>query len=322
MSLLVTGGAGSLGRAILKAALAAGEDRPVSYDQDEYGGFMLSDRLSESIRIINGDVRDPIRLSRAMAGCRAVIHCAAKKWVQTGVYNVDELVDVNVNGTQAVIEAAHAAGVPSVLVITSDKGVEPTNAYGATKFLAECYTTQANAWTYPQGTRAACLRLGNLLWSRGSVAHRWRAALALGKPLLLTRPGMSRFGIPLTVAAALALELTEVLRGGEVFVPDLPAYTLDRLAVALDESAETVLTGDRGPGEKLAETLVSGREAGRLVPISLAAWPRVGVLEPESPSWTRPPWANEGTWTPPAGAWVSDTAVPMADLALDELDDE
>lgn len=324
MSLLVTGATGSLGRAIVQRALATGEPRIVAYDQDEFGHFMLQERTGAppALRLLTGDVRDPAKLARCLNGVTRVIHCAARKWVATAVYNVDELVDTNVGGTRSVIEAAALAGVPRVLVITSDKGVAPTNAYGATKFLAECYAVSANAWTYPAGTRVAALRLGNLLWSRGSVAHRWRQAHAHGKPIALTAEGMTRYGIRLSAAAALALEVADVLRGGEVFVPDLPAYALERLADAVAPDAEIVLTGDRGPGEKRHETMLSFRESLRAVPIGLQHWARMVVLEPERPSWTRLPWADEGTWLPPRMEWRSDCARELDDLALDEMDDE
>ena len=318
MSLLITGACGSLGRAILRHALAAGVERIVAYDQDELGTYLTRERLGHppAVRWLIGDVTDRDRLERACHGVGAVIHCAARKWVATGVYNVDELVSVNVGGTQAVIEAAAAAHVARVLVITSDKGVEPTNAYGATKFLAECYATSANAWTFPAGTAVASLRLGNLLWSRGSVAHRWRAAAAAGKPLPLTAPGMTRYGIRLSAAADLACHLTDVLQGGEVLVPALAAYALEDLAEALAPGSVCVATGNRGPGEKRHEVLLSETEQARAV---WAASIPAAVLEPEDPTWTRPAWT--GPPVPDTG-WDSGTAPRLEDWAFDEMDDE
>lgn len=314
MNLGLTGAVGCLGRAILDAALAAGVDRIVAYDQHEQGVYQTRARLGEppAVRWIIGDVTDQARLERALWGVDTVIHAAARKWVASGVANIDELTRVNVGGTMAVIEAARRAAVTTVLVITSDKGVEPTTSYGATKLLAEQYAVQANAWTYPQGTAVAALRFGNLLWPPGSVAHVWRAQAAAGKPLPLTRPGMTRFGIRRSDAARLSLRCAGELRGGEIFVPALRAYRLEDLAAAVAPGAEVSVTGDRGPGEKAHETLLSAREVARAQWLGWTA-----VLEPEAPTWTRDPWRGPAV---PAEGWTSDTAARLDDLALEEMD--
>jgi UDP-N-acetylglucosamine 4,6-dehydratase len=319
MSLLVTGAVGSLGRAILRAALVQGVDRLVAYDQDEFGGFMLREAFGDppALRLIVGDVRDPEKLARAMHGVEQVIHCAARKWVATSVYNTDELVSVNFDGTRAVLEAARQAHVPQVLVVTSDKGVEPTNVYGASKFLAEQYTTYANSWLVPVGTRAACVRYGNLLWSRGSVAHRWKVAHDQRKPIRLTAHGMTRFGIRLSVAADLAIWAVRHLRGGEVFVPALRAYSLEDLARTIAPGTEFVVTGERGPGEKAHEVLLSEREAAQSVRLNWAGGPPLAILEPRHTSWSRQPWIGDA-----CGPMVSSHAPPLEDLALDEMDGE
>lgn len=318
MSVLITGACGSLGRALLRHALAAGVDRLVAYDQDELGTYLTRERLGQppAVRWLVGDVCDRERLERAMWGVEAVIHCAARKWVASGVANIDEVIRVNVTGTQAVLDAARRAHVARVLVITSDKAVHPTTSYGATKLLAEQMAVQANGWSFPQGTASAALRLGNLLWSRGSVAHRWRQAAAAGKPLQLTASGMTRYGIRLSAAADLAWHCVEVLQGGEIFVPALAAYRLEELAAAIAPAEDWVLTGNRGPGEKRHELLLSDGEQARAVWVpSIPA----AVLEPEAPTWTRPGWTGEPV---PDTGWDSGTAEPMTDWAFDELDDE
>lgn len=274
------------------------------------------------LRLFIGDVRDGPRLADAMHGCDAVIHTAALKYVSGAVLNPGELVKTNVIGTINVIQAAAECGVPKVVVITSDKGAGAVNMYGATKFLAESYAVAQNAVTFPQGTRVACVRFGNLLWSRGSVAHRFRGAIQAGRIPEITHLGMTRFGIGLPDAADVIGRVLNVMRGGEVFVPDLWAFTIVGLAeVAWQQwaptdslgtsASEAFLTkGLRRGGERLYEILLTPEEASRAVCVDVLGLLPVYVIEPHMRSWDRPAWEGD---VPLEGTTLrSDTAAPMS----------
>lgn len=327
-SVLVTGGTGSLGRAVIQRALKDGADRVVCFARDEFKEAMLFHALGAfiadpapgdlpALRCFLGDIRDRARLERAMRGVECVVHTAALKWVGDGVYNPDEIVKTNVLGTMNVIDAAAAAGVEKVLVITSDKGCHAANVYGASKFLAESYAVAANAFTFPQGTKVAAIRFGNLLWSRGSVAHRFQDSLFAARPpvLRITDKRMTRFGITLSRAVDLIGWALENLRGGEIFVPRLPSFRLTELAAAFwyrfHRAADPLPleeVGLRKGGEKLHEMLLTPEEGRRAVWHDPA---KLYVVEPEIRSWHRDAWEGSGG----AAAMTSDQNTEWLDAA-------
>jgi UDP-N-acetylglucosamine 4,6-dehydratase len=277
--------------------LAGGEyERIVVYSRGEFGQAMMQERLGVQprLRYMIGDVRDGERLRRALVGVQEVVHGAALKYVAAGVYNVDEIYKTNVLGTMQVIEAAADRGVGRVLVIASDKGVHAANVYGASKFAAEQYAVQANAFTFPQGTRVAVLRSGNALWSRGSVAHRFKAARP---PYRITDRRMTRFGITLTAAAELIERLLGVMRGGEIFVPRLPSFRVEDVANAVHhrgfraaDKTPLEVVGLRPGGEKLHESLLAPEESLHTMWVeALGCY----VVEPPGRSWDRPAWEGE-----------------------------
>ena len=289
MRLAITGGTGSLGNALIHA-LAEDPDieRLVSVSRDEVKAGELAERHAglSALRCILADVRDRERLEQAFQGCDAVIHAAALKRVEQSTYSPSELIKTNVLGTMNVIAAATAVGVGKVLVVSSDKAVEPVNLYGMTKAVAEGYAVQANSYTYPRGTRVACVRYGNVLGSRGSVVHVWRAQLRCGASMTITDLGMTRFILTLSEAAQFCLTALQDMEGGEVFVPQLPAVALCDLAVAvanqwMDDQADDVIRGGakavfrngrprhvimglRVGGEKRHEALLSREEPTRV----------------------------------------------------------
>ena len=299
-SLLITGGTGSLGRALVKLVLAEGVyERVVVFSRDEFKQAMMAEEVGDArVRFFLGDVRDPERLRRALVGVSDVVHAAALKWVASGAYNTDELFRTNVDGTRHVVDAAAERGVGRVLLIASDKGCHAANAYGASKFAAESYAVGANAFTFPRGCRVGVARYGNVLWSRGSVAYRFDATSMTGSfPYRVTDRRMTRFGMRLSEAAAFVLTSLAALRGGEVFVPRLPSWRIVDVASAdyhahrrPSEVTPIVVTGLRGGGEKLHETLVTEEESRRCLWVrALNRW----VIEPESRSWERPGWEQE-----------------------------
>lgn len=280
MRLAITGGTGSLGGALIQA-LAEDPDieRLVSVSRDEVKAGELAERHAglSALRCILADVRDRKRLEQAFQGCDVVVHAAALKRVEQSTYSPSELIKTNVLGTMNVITAATAVGVGRVLVVSSDKAVEPVNLYGMTKAVAEGYAVQANSYAYPRGTRIACVRYGNVLGSRGSVVHVWRAQLKRVASLTITSLDMTRFILTLPEAAKFCLAALEEMDGGEVFVPRLPAVKLVTLAsaVIVDHGGVAagssmtcpdlvVVTGLRPGGEKRHEALLSREEPTRV----------------------------------------------------------
>ncbi len=192
---------------------------------------------NDRLRFFIGDVRDFPRLRRAMDGCEAVIHAAALKRIEVGVYNPDEMVKTNVLGTANVIDAVRSAGVQRCVLVSTDKAFEPISPYGYSKALAESLFTAANAST--TGALYSGVRYGNVWGSNGSVFPLWRSILSSGGRPALTDPECTRFFMLLSEAVDFVLGALERMRGGEIFVPDLPAYDLRTLARAMVPQVES-----------------------------------------------------------------------------------
>lgn len=299
MRTLITGGTGSLGRALLRSAPP--DTTCVVYSRSESRQAECAATLppEAAVRWVLGDVRDRERLEQAMGGCQAVIHAAALKRVDSMAYNPGELRKTNIEGSAHVIAAAVATGVERVLLVSSDKAAAPINAYGISNAAMEQEAIASNSHAVPRGTRIACTRYGNVLGSTGSVLPVWRAAMAAGRPLPLTDPAMTRFGLTLAQAAAFVWAALAALRGGELLVPVLPAMRLGDLAEAVAPGWPVQITGPRPGGEKWHETLLTPEEGTRTVAVAeagLEAW----AVNPALHSWcAEPPWTGE-PW--PAGA--------------------
>jgi len=323
----ITGATGSLGGALLAALEErGGASRIVAVSRDEVKSGDLDERWGArlpQLRCQLGDVRDAERMEELFRGCDVVLHAAALKRVGHSVYSPGEVLKTNVLGTMAVVRAATVAGVGRVVVVSSDKAVEPTNLYGVSKAAAETYAVQANSYSLPRGTRVSCVRYGNVLGSRGSVPHVWRAQLARGEAPTVTDWRMTRFIVELRDAAAFVLGALDAMEGGEVFVPLLPAARLRVLLLAVTREwvgrGETrgvpqraVVTGLRPGGEKLHESLLSREEPGR-------AWLDSGrgrvVVLPTHHSW-RAVYDTAGL-DPVGQAYTSDA--PVGWLGEDEL---
>lgn len=264
MRILITGATGSLGKALV--ARLVGDslvERLCVLSRDEHKIRALADQYPEPtpLRWFVGDVRDEARLRIACHGVDAVIHAAALKRIDSVINESTELDKTNAQGTLNVLRAAMENGVRKVLFISSDKACQPTNAYGCSKMLAECHTVGFNSYSMPKGMACAAVRYGNVFGSTGSIVHIWRQALADGKLLPLTDARMTRFHITLAEAVEFCLSSLMRLRGGEIFIPDLPAYRLVDLADAM--GGKTVTVGLRPGGEKLAEILLSEEEPTR-----------------------------------------------------------
>lgn len=163
-----------------------------------------------------------------------MIHAAALKRVEVGEYQPSEIVKTNVIGTMNLIEAAHDAGVKKVVALSSDKAAAPLNAYGASKLMMEKLILGANAARGMNGPRFAATRYGNVAGSTGSVISNWRSAMKNGAQVTVTDTDATRFWMTLKQAVELVIRTAVNMRGGELEIPDLPAYRLADLMCAME----------------------------------------------------------------------------------------
>jgi UDP-N-acetylglucosamine 4,6-dehydratase len=264
-SVLITGGTGSLGKALLHEILTTTTARRVVvFSRDELKQYNLRSEFNDDSRIrwFIGDVRDLERLKRALHGVDYVIHAAALKQVDTGEYNPMEFVKTNVIGSQNVIDASISTGVKKVVALSTDKASSPINLYGATKLTADKLFIAANNYSFSYGTTFSVVRYGNVMGSRGSVIPFFRELASKGEPLPLTDLRMTRFWINIDAAVKFVLSSLEIMSGGELFVPRIPSMKLVDLAKAVDPNAKFVEIGMR-PGEKLHEEMISADDSRR-----------------------------------------------------------
>lgn len=263
--LLVTGGAGSVGRAFV-AHLLASDDAPARitvFSRDERKQHEMAVALNgppDRLRFVIGDVRDASRVDEVMAGVDLVLHAAAMKHVPAAEANPLECVRTNVEGARNVIVAARAHGVRRVVGVSSDKAVSPSTVYGASKLQMERLFQLADAGS---DTRFTLVRYANVFGSSGSVVPVFLDRRASGV-LPLTDPAMTRFSITMRDGLALLRHAFAHGLGGEVFVPVCPSYRLDVLARAIAPEAELRVLGAR-PGEKLHESMFSLLESRSVV---------------------------------------------------------
>lgn len=258
LSILITGGTGSFGRAYAQAMLERGADRVCILSRGEHAQADMRRAMNdERLRFFIGDVRDRDRLRRAMEGCDYVIHAAALKRIEVGAYDPIEMVKTNVMGAINVIEAAQDAAVRRVVALSTDKAVEPISPYGHSKAMAEALFLQANATTGRGGPTFAVTRYGNVWWSRGSVGPLWRSMIEHGATTVpCTDPACTRFFMTMDQAVRLVIETMNAILDGLVLPEDMPAYRLADLASAM--GVGFTLTG-LPRWEKLHESITEGQ---------------------------------------------------------------
>jgi UDP-N-acetylglucosamine 4,6-dehydratase/5-epimerase len=223
--ILVTGGTGSIGSHIVRQLIAQEPRALRILSRDETKQLYLQEELARSgdlasVRFLIGDVRDPIRLRRAMEGIDVVFHAAAMKHVPACEYNPFEAVQTNVLGTQNVITAAREASVGRVVAVSTDKACSPENTMGATKLLAERLIAAAHGFS--AGQVLCGVRFGNVIGSRGSLVPIVRQQLREGRPVTLTDSRMTRFMMTMEDAARLVLTAGARAHGGEIFILKMP----------------------------------------------------------------------------------------------------
>ena len=265
--LLITGGTGSFGNAVLTRLLTSdfGEIRVFSRDEKKQEDMRLALK-SEKVKFYIGDVREYDGVHDALRGVDYVFHAAALKQVPSCEFYPMEAVRTNVIGAENVMRAAIENGVKRCVVLSTDKAVYPINAMGMSKAMMEKVMVAKSRLCNPEKTVLAATRYGNVMASRGSVIPLFVSQLREGKPLTVTDPNMTRFLMSLEESVDLVLYAFTNARPGDIFVQKAPASTLGDLARALREliknKSEVRVIGTRH-GEKLYESLVSREEMAR-----------------------------------------------------------
>ncbi len=272
-TLLITGGTGSFGNAVLNRFLDTdiGEIRVFSRDEkkqhDMRHEFQAKmPQVAEKIKFYIGDVRDLQSVKNAMHGVDYIFHAAALKQVPSCEFFPMEAVRTNVIGTDNVLTAAIEEGVKSVICLSTDKAAYPVNAMGITKALEERVAVAKSRNTAT--TKICCTRYGNVMCSRGSVIPLWIDQIRAGNPITITEPSMTRFVMSLDEAVDLVLFAFENGVNGDILVQKAPACTIEVLAKAVTSlfgpDTEIKVIGIRH-GEKLYETLLTNEECANAV---------------------------------------------------------
>jgi len=268
--LLITGGTGSFGHAVLHRFLGTGvrEIRVFSRDEKKQEDMRLA-LASPKVKFFIGDIRESSGLADAMRGVDYVFHAAALKQVPSCEFYPLEAIRTNVLGAENVMNAALAQGVKRVVLLSTDKAVYPVNAMGLSKALMEKAMVAKTRHLTEQDTVFVATRYGNVMASRGSVIPLFVQQLRADRPLTVTDPAMTRFLMSLEESVELVLHAFAHGKQGDIFVQRAPASTLGDLATALQRVFGTNtglrIIGTRH-GEKLYESLVSREEMVRAIP--------------------------------------------------------
>jgi len=275
-SVLITGGTGFFGQAMVKHLLTLPDEgiyRICIYSRDEAKQATMRAMLTdpdERLRWFIGDVRDQARLRQAMEGVDVVIHAAALKRIETGFYNPQEMIKTNIEGAVNVITAAteecqHRGGANPIRVValSTDKAYQPVSPYGLSKAMAESLFLSANNTRGSYGPIFAAVRYGNVWNSTGSLLPTWRGQRQSGAPLRVTDPECTRFYMTREQAVDLVIKTTVNMRGGELAIPDLPAYRVgDVLEAFLNEQYDYPIKTVGLPAfEKLHESMDANRSS-------------------------------------------------------------
>lgn len=275
-SVLVTGGAGSVGRALVSRFLDEDPEVIRILDNNEPALSEVKSALDDDrCRYLLGDIRDSDRLARAMQDIDIVVHTAAMKHVDISEYNPFEAVKTNVMGLQNVVDTAIDTDVRRLVFTSSDKAASPANTMGTTKLLGEKLITAGNKYKGRSGLRLTSVRFGNVINSSQSVIPVFREQIRSGGPVTLTDERMTRFFLTFDDIEHLILEAIERSEGGEVFARKMPAIRIEDLAHAMivvlgptyghdPDDIEVDIIGKRA-GETLHEEIMTRRESQRAV---------------------------------------------------------
>lgn len=265
-SLLITGGTGSLGKALTKHIFKTHPEirRLIIFSRDEQKQFQMAQEYPAKdypqIRFFIGDVRDRERLTRAFKGVDYVIHAAAMKHVHLAEYNPEECVKTNVEGARNVIHACLETNVQRVVALSTDKACAPINLYGATKLTSDKLFIAANNIKGDNPIRFSVVRYGNVMGSNGSVIPFFIKRKQQGLDLPITDVNMTRFNISLQGGVDMVMHAMEHAWGGELFVPKIPSYRILDVAEAIGPEVDKPVVGVR-PGEKIHEEMITASDS-------------------------------------------------------------
>lgn len=260
-SLLITGGTGSLGKALTTHILSKYPEirRLIIFSRDEQKQFVMAQEFPinefPQIRFFIGDVRDKSRLARAFKGVDYVIHAAAMKHVHLAEYNPEECIKTNIGGAQNVVDACFSTNVERVVALSTDKACAPINLYGATKLTSDKLFVAANNIKGDSPIRFSVVRYGNVMGSNGSVIPFFINKKKEGS-LPITDPNMTRFNISLQGGVDMVMYALENAWGGEIYIPKIPSYRIMDVAKAIGPDCKKPIVGIR-PGEKVHEEMIT-----------------------------------------------------------------
>ena len=270
-TLMITGGTGSFGNAVLNRFLKTdiGEIRIFSRDEKKQDDMrhefqVKMPEVADKIKFYIGDVRDIASVRNAMHGVDYIFHAAALKQVPSCEFFPIEAVKTNVLGTENVLTAAIEAGVKNIVCLSTDKAAYPINAMGTSKAMMEKVIVAKSRTVSPEKTKICCTRYGNVLCSRGSVIPLWIDQIKAGNPITITDGSMTRFIMSLDEAVDLVLFAFEHGKSGDILVQKAPACTIETQAKAVCElfggDTSTIKTIGIRHGEKMYETLLTNEE--------------------------------------------------------------
>ena len=274
-TLMITGGTGSFGNAVLNRFLDTDIRQIRIFSRDEKKQDDMRHEFqakypeaSGKIQFFIGDVRDMASVKNAMNGVDYIFHAAALKQVPSCEFFPLEAVKTNVFGTDNVLTAAIEAGVKAVICLSTDKAAYPVNAMGTSKAMMEKVIVAKSRTVSPDKTKICCTRYGNVLCSRGSVVPLWIDQIKAGNPITITEPAMTRFVMSLDEAVDLVLFAFEKGVSGDILVQKAPACTIETLAKAVTglfaPEHEIKVIGIRH-GEKMYETLLTNEECAHAI---------------------------------------------------------
>lgn len=274
-TLMITGGTGSFGNAVLNGFLETDIKEIRIFSRDEKKQDDMRHKFqakmpeaSNKIKFFIGDVRDLASVKNAMHGVDYIFHAAALKQVPSCEFFPIEAVKTNVLGTENVLTAAIEEGVKSVICLSTDKAAYPVNAMGTSKAMMEKVIVAKSRTVDPEKTKICCTRYGNVMCSRGSVIPLWIEQIKAGNPITITEPSMTRFIMSLEEAVDLVLFAFENGTSGDILVQKAPACTIEVLAKAVTElfapGHEIKVIGIRH-GEKMYETLLTNEECANAI---------------------------------------------------------
>ena len=270
--ILITGGAGSVGSALIKDLLKYDVNVIRIFDISENEVHKLKNNFigEERLRYLIGDVRDSNRLELAMDGIDIVVHLAAMKHVYSCEYNPFEAVKTNINGLQNVIDCARKENVEKMIFSSTDKAARPLSVMGITKLMGEKLVSLAEYYKGDKRTLFASVRFGNVVGSNGSVVPVFKKQINEGGPVIINDIEMTRFVITMPEAVDLILKAIKFVKGGEVFVWKMKTLRIPDLALAMTKryangkEIKMIIRG-KGEGEKIHEETMSEEELSRSV---------------------------------------------------------